>query len=384
MEYGAVEHVSPEVRRVSSRRYIATAVAGVAGTCLLATLVLVAVSPRAERTTLLQDGRMQQLEYFADMGYTNAERCNGHLAGAQQSPVAIDEGIVGMSNVVEEALPPFGWVGTKGGGLFRMKTPGTDAETGQPGVKLFVHGNKFDMAEAHVETMYGGNHYRLDHFTLKTPAEHTVDGVRYPMEQQFVHLPVGDGNPFNALIVSVFFKEHPLNSPSYVEKLYHAIPCMGEGKHCQVSLLCEALQSCSCADMVGVVIRAGSRLLRWREPSCTKQRARASGDTSHTTSTPWMSARSLPASSAGRLGTLQSQLGSLRMSARTSAPISNTRSARPFFSCFLRSFFFCCFCFCACCVLRSEVATLWRGDAWRRNCLRLEEDKSFHAVQTRS
>jgi len=233
MEYGAVEHVSPEVRRVSSRRYIATAVAGVAGTCLLATLVLVAVSPRAERTTLLQDGRMQQLEYFADMGYTNAERCNGHLAGAQQSPVAIDEGIVGMSNVVEEALPPFGWVGTKGGGLFRMKTPGTDAETGQPGVKLFVHGNKFDMAEAHVETMYGGNHYRLDHFTLKTPAEHTVDGVRYPMEQQFVHLPVGDGNPFNALIVSVFFKEHPLNSPSYVEKLYHAIPCMGEGKHCQ-------------------------------------------------------------------------------------------------------------------------------------------------------
>eukprot|EP00286_Rhodomonas_abbreviata_P018203 CAMPEP_0181309040 /NCGR_PEP_ID=MMETSP1101-20121128/11801_1 /TAXON_ID=46948 /ORGANISM="Rhodomonas abbreviata, Strain Caron Lab Isolate" /LENGTH=369 /DNA_ID=CAMNT_0023415497 /DNA_START=100 /DNA_END=1206 /DNA_ORIENTATION=- len=235
--YGAVERL-PAMQGAGSVRRLATVVAATAGSCLVIIAAAALLSQSSERpieTALvgLDGGRRTQLEYFADMGYTNAQYCDGSQSWSQQSPIAIDTGVMGMSNVVEEHLPPFGWVGMQGSGLFRFKTPGTQPDTGEPGVKLFVHGNKFDMSEVHIETMYGGNHYKLDHFVLKTPAEHTINGETFAMEQQLVHLPVGDDNPFNALIVSVLFKENPLNSPSYVEKIYHAIACMGEGKHCQ-------------------------------------------------------------------------------------------------------------------------------------------------------
>ncbi len=73
----------------------------------------------------------------------------------------------------------------------------------------------------------------LDHFVLKTPSEHTVNGETFDMEQQFVHYPSGAAGAYKALIVAVLYKENPLNSPQYINQLYHAIPCMGEGKHCQ-------------------------------------------------------------------------------------------------------------------------------------------------------
>jgi hypothetical protein len=50
-----------------------------------------------------------------------------------------------------------------------MKTPGTNAVSGEPDVKAFVSGNKFDMSEAGVHITYGGAKYVLDHFVLKTP-----------------------------------------------------------------------------------------------------------------------------------------------------------------------------------------------------------------------
>jgi carbonic anhydrase len=177
------------------------------------------------------------LEYFKDLGYKNAEKCDGSIPTAQQSPVAIETGGVGIvGNVVKERLPPWGWVQKEGlNGLYRMKTPGTDSH-GLPNVQAFVSGNKFDMKEASVYASYGGTNYVLDHFALKTPSEHTINGETFDMEQQFVHYPVkgeGEEGAYKALIVSVLYKKNPLNSPEYIHQLYHAIPCMGEGKHCQ-------------------------------------------------------------------------------------------------------------------------------------------------------
>jgi hypothetical protein len=50
-----------------------------------------------------------------------------------------------------------------------LKTPGTNEVRGEPDVKAFVSGNKFDMSEAGVHITYGGAEYVLDHFVLKTP-----------------------------------------------------------------------------------------------------------------------------------------------------------------------------------------------------------------------
>eukprot|EP00960_Hanusia_phi_P069308 767058-Hanusia_phi.AAC.4 len=178
--------------------------------------------------------RTSALEYFKDLGYSNAEKCDGSLPMAEQSPVAIMEGLDG--NVVREQLPPLGWISLNDGGVYRMKTPGTDQVTGGPHVQLFVDGNKFDMRELQAHIDYGGQTYKLDHFLLKTPAEHTINGVTFGMEQQFVHYPVSASSPYTSLVISVLFQEHPLISPEFIEKLYLAIPCMGEGKHCQRTL----------------------------------------------------------------------------------------------------------------------------------------------------
>jgi len=184
-----------------------------------------------DRDATLLTKRTTALEYFKDLGYSNAEKCDGSLPMAEQSPVAIEDGLDG--NVVREQLPPIGWISLNDGGVYRMKTPGTDQVTGEPNVKLFVNGNKFDMRELQAHMDYGGQTYKLDHFLLKTPAEHTIDGVTFGMEQQFVHYPVSPSSPYTSLVVSVLYQEHPLISPEFMEKLYLAIPCMGEGKHCQ-------------------------------------------------------------------------------------------------------------------------------------------------------
>jgi hypothetical protein len=162
----------------SQRRRAGLTVAALATVALTA---LAAVGGLGRPLALLQRQRAagagaaatsQSLEYFADLGYKHAEKCDGSVPTAQQSPVAIDVGGVGgdVGNVVQARLPPVGWVQNEGlNGLYRMKTPGTDTVTGEPNVKAFVSGNKFDMSEAAVHTTYGGAKYRLDHFVLKTP-----------------------------------------------------------------------------------------------------------------------------------------------------------------------------------------------------------------------
>jgi len=226
-------------RTASHRRVIIFAIASVA---VVSAVVALSAAPGAaprEAVSLLSTGRTARtssLEYFANLGYQNAEKCDGLRSTAQQSPVAIDTGGVGdVGNVMPARLPPWGWVQTEGlNGLYRMKTPGTNMRTGAPNVKAFVQGNKFDMSEAAVHATYGGVKYDLDHFVLKTPSEHTINGETFNMEQQFVHYPAaGEQGAYKALVVSVMYKENPLNSPQYIEEIYHAIPCMGEGKHCQ-------------------------------------------------------------------------------------------------------------------------------------------------------
>jgi len=244
----ATRRLEPPITATRRRiTFLAIAVAAVAGVVLSAGLV------SRQHSSLISTGRERaaptsSLEYFANLGYQNTEKCDGSLPSAEQSPVAIDTGVDwspfdqvahivpgDVGNVVKSRLPPWGWVQTDGlNGLYRMKTPGTDMRTGAPNVKAFVQGNKFDMSEAAVHATYGGVKYDLDHFVLKTPSEHTINGETFDMEQQFVHYPAaGEEGAYKALIVSVMYKENPLNSPQYIEEIYHAIPCMGEGKHCQ-------------------------------------------------------------------------------------------------------------------------------------------------------
>ncbi len=130
------------------------------------------------------------------------------------------------------------WVGLKQGGLFRMKTPGTDEQTGEPGQKLFVKGNVFDLSEVGAQIKYEGAYYTLEHFELKTPSEHTINGRRYVMEQQFFHKkvkPAGDANANatnssanagqnaedeapDTLVMSALFDTNPLETVTYVER----------------------------------------------------------------------------------------------------------------------------------------------------------------------
>ena len=140
----------------------------VAATAVALALAACTVSFSPSRSELLLAGGSKKpssletkLEYFADLGYSNAEKCDGSNPTAEQSPVAIETGAVGkVGNVILDRLPPIGWVQKEGlNGLYRMKTPGTDFVTGVPNVKAFVSGNKFDMREAAVQATYGGVTY---------------------------------------------------------------------------------------------------------------------------------------------------------------------------------------------------------------------------------
>ncbi len=120
-----------------------------------------------------------------------------------------------------------------------MKTPGTDEQTGEPGQTIFVKGNLFDLREVGAQIKYEGAYYTLEHFELKTPSEHTINGRRYVMEQQFYHKrvkPAGDTNTTEAtgqnstagqdtqdeapdtLVVSALFDTNPLETVTYVER----------------------------------------------------------------------------------------------------------------------------------------------------------------------
>ena len=127
-----------------------------------------------------------------------------------------------------------------------MKTPGTDQVTGQPGQTLFVRGNVFDLREVGAQIRYEGGLYALEHFELKTPSEHTINGRRYAMEQQFVHRrvdkPVGAGNSTGSvdeapdtLIISALFETNPLDTVTYVERWV---------KMCVFSCLCRVVSTC--------------------------------------------------------------------------------------------------------------------------------------------
>ena len=237
------EHFSYDMRSLDgheprAHRRVAIALAAAAAFALTATAYTSGAQVARSSELLAQNharSTRSSLEYFANLGYPNAQKCDGNIPTSEQSPVAIETGAVGaVGNVIPERLPPFGWVQKEGlNGLYRMKTPGTDIVTGAPNVKAFVSGNRFDMREAAVFATYGGIEYVLDHFVLKTPSEHTINGQTFDMEQQFVHYPSAGAGAFKALIVSVLYKDNPLNSPQYINQLYHAIPCMGEGKHCQ-------------------------------------------------------------------------------------------------------------------------------------------------------
>jgi hypothetical protein len=155
---------SQETRTAAHRRVGMVVVAVAAAAVALAlTACTASFFPRTWRNELVpaREPLGTKLEYFADLGYPNAESCDGSAPTAQQSPVAIETGALGtVGNVLLDRLPPIGWVQKEGlNGLYRMKTPGTDIVTGTPNVKAFVSGNKFDMREAAVTATYGGVTY---------------------------------------------------------------------------------------------------------------------------------------------------------------------------------------------------------------------------------
>lgn len=82
-----------------------------------------------------------------------------------------------------------------------------------------------------IDVHYNGAKYKLVNFKLKTPSEHTINGQRFAMEQQFMHTLVqeeakeGDVKGQEeekilpkTLMVSVMFSSDPLSSANYVEK----------------------------------------------------------------------------------------------------------------------------------------------------------------------
>ena len=117
-----------------AHRRAGLSVAALAAVAITATAVggLVLGRPRAllqlpqRRAHLASDAfgaPTSKLEYFANLGYKNAEKCDGSIPTAQQSPVAIELGDVGdIGNVVLERLPPVGWVQNNTlNGLYRQQ-----------------------------------------------------------------------------------------------------------------------------------------------------------------------------------------------------------------------------------------------------------------------
>jgi hypothetical protein len=123
-----------EKQTAPAHRRAGLAVVALAAVAITATAVggLVISRPRAllqlPRRAHLEGARISgaptsKLEYFANLGYKNAEKCDGSIPTAQQSPVAIELGGVGdIGNVVLERLPPVGWVQNNTlNGLYRQQ-----------------------------------------------------------------------------------------------------------------------------------------------------------------------------------------------------------------------------------------------------------------------
>lgn len=133
------------------------------------------------------------------------------IAVAQQSPIDIrgDELVIGKPS----AIPPL-W--------FHYATHATvDLEnTGSPGEESTVRAN---VTPGDAELRVAGVDYRLVQFHWHIPAEHEVDGVRFPMEMHLVH----NGTDGSTLVIGVFLRAGAANST--LTPIFNSLPTQSGG-----------------------------------------------------------------------------------------------------------------------------------------------------------
>jgi len=81
----------------------------------------------------------------------------------------------------------------------------------------------------------GGAWYMLREVLLHTPSEHTLDGRRFDLEMQLVHVVAHGEGGYRYLIVSVLFSTHSGDpSPSFLAEVVAAVPSVRESRRVRV------------------------------------------------------------------------------------------------------------------------------------------------------